>query len=89
VSEEEKSTRLSRLIDEQQERAGAINERMLGQLTQVLADSPAKKQAGWLAGKNPQYKTVVFDPHGAEVGELVDVKIEATGPRTLRGQRVA
>ena len=62
---------------------------MLGQLTQVLADSPAKKQAGWLAGKNPQYKTVVFDPHGATVGELVDVKIEATGPHTLRGQRVA
>ncbi len=89
VSEEEKSARLSRLIDEQQERAGTINKRMLGQLTQVLADSPAKKQAGWLAGKNPQYKTVVFDPHGAAVGDLVDVKIEATGPHTLRGQRVA
>jgi hypothetical protein len=51
-------------------------------------ESPAKRQSGWLAGKNPQFKTVVFDPCGARIRDIVDVRIESTGPHTLRGRQV-
>ncbi len=89
VSEEEKGRRLQRLIAEQQERAGRINQLAVGSVTRVLVESTAKKQAGWLAGKNPQFKTVVFEPTGAAVGETVPVLVESAGPQTLRGRQVA
>ncbi|TFH25515.1 MAG: tRNA (N6-isopentenyl adenosine(37)-C2)-methylthiotransferase MiaB [Myxococcales bacterium] len=89
VSEEEKGQRLRRLIAEQVERAGRINQRAVGSVTAVLVESLAKKQSGWLGGKNPQFKTVVFEPAGAVVGETVPVLVESAGSHTLRGRQIA
>ncbi len=88
LSEDEKGARLQRLIAEQEARAARINQELLGSVTEVLVESKAKKQEGWLAGKNPQFKTVVFDPRTAAIGELVKVRIEAAGSHTLRGRQV-
>jgi len=88
VSEQEKGRRLQRLIAEQEARAARINRTLVGTVTEVLVESPARRQPDWLAGKNPQFKTVVFEPHGAEVGDLVDVAIEAAGPHTLKGRQL-
>ncbi|MFQ5477156.1 MAG: tRNA (N6-isopentenyl adenosine(37)-C2)-methylthiotransferase MiaB [Candidatus Binatia bacterium] len=89
VEEEEKGRRLQRLIDEQEDRASRINRGLIGSVTEVLVESAAKKQTGWLAGKNPQYKTVVFDPLRASRGDTVRVLVEAAGPHTLKGREVA
>ncbi len=86
VSEEEKGARLERLIAEQEERALGINQRLVGTETEVLVESTAKRQPDWLAGKNPQFKTVVFEPSGARLGELARVRIEAASSHTLRGR---
>ena len=88
VGEDEKGERLTRLINEQEERARRINQDAIGNVTRVLIESPAKRQKGWLAGKNEQFKTVVFEPVDATVGELVDVEIESAGPHTLLGREI-
>jgi len=88
VSEDEKGRRLQRLVALQERRAAAIHRTWAGAVTPVLVESPAKRQRGWLAGKNPQFKTVVFEPLNARVGELVPVLIDTTGPHTLKGRQV-
>jgi tRNA-2-methylthio-N6-dimethylallyladenosine synthase len=89
VTEEEKQQRLATLIADQEERAARINRALVGQVTEVLVESRAKRQPGWLAGKNPQFKTVVFEPTDARMGDLVDVRIEAAGSHTLRGRQIS
>lgn len=88
VSEEQKSARLARLISEQEARAQRINQAMVASVTEVLVESPAKRPPGWLAGKNPQFKTVVFEPTTATVADLVEVRIESASSHTLRGRQV-
>lgn len=89
VTDEEKAERLGILIEEQEERAARLNRATVGRITQVLVEGAAKRQANWLCGKNPQFKTVVFEPTTARPGELVGVEIESAGSHTLRGRQVA
>jgi len=89
VGEHEKSWRLQRLIEEQEARALRINQAAVGRITQVLVEAPAKRQPGWLAGKNPQFKTVVFEPCGARPGDIVPVAVETAGSHTLAGRQLA
>jgi tRNA-2-methylthio-N6-dimethylallyladenosine synthase len=89
VDEREKSRRLETAIEAQELRARRINSRLVGTRTEVLVEAGAKRQATWLAGKNPQFKTVVFEPTDAAVGDLVTVAVESAGPHTLRGRQIA
>lgn len=89
VSESEKTDRLERLIAEQEARAVRINRSLVGTTTPVLVEGPAKRQLDWLAGKNPQFKTVVFVPGAAETGDIVDVQIESASSHTLKGRELA
>lgn len=91
VSEEDKGDRLQRLIEAQEARALTINQAAIGRQTEVLIEGPAKKQKDWLAGKNGQFKTVVFEPlPGAApaVGDVVNVTVEAVTSHTLRGRQI-
>jgi tRNA-2-methylthio-N6-dimethylallyladenosine synthase len=88
VPEAEKGRRLTRLIDEQSARAMKINQKSIGHTTRVLVESPAKRQPNLFVGKNPQFKTVVFEPTVAKPGDIVEVAIEAAGPHNLRGRQI-
>ena len=85
VSEEEKSRRLALLIAAQEKRSLAINQALVGTTVEVLVEGPAKRQPNWLAGKTDKFKTVVFEPKHAGIGDLANVHIEATTSHTLRG----
>jgi tRNA-2-methylthio-N6-dimethylallyladenosine synthase len=89
VPEGEKSRRLAHLIAEQEARSLRINQSLVGQQAEVLVEGPAKRQKDWLAGKSAEYKTVVFEPIGAQVGELARVRLEAATSHTLRGVEIA
>ncbi|HYC56480.1 MAG TPA: tRNA (N6-isopentenyl adenosine(37)-C2)-methylthiotransferase MiaB [Candidatus Binatia bacterium] len=91
VSEQQKGQRLERLIAEQQTRALRINQSLVGSVTEVLAEKPARRQEGWMSGRNAQFRRVVFDPlpGAAEPGELVKVAIEAATSHTLLGRQIA
>ena len=89
VDDAEKGRRLERLIAEQQARSLRINRQMIGRTTEVLVESTPRRQPDWLSGKNREYKTVAFEPAGAQPGELATVLVEAATSQTLSGREVA
>ena len=86
LSEAEKGERLQHIIALQEHISGEINDRTVGQTVEVLVEGPAKRQEGWLAGKNGQFKTVVFPGNGAQPGDLVPVRVISATAHTLIGQ---
>ena len=85
LSEAEKGQRLQEIIRLQEGIGAEINRQRVGQTTEVLVEGPAKKQKDWLAGKDPQFKTVVFPGNGARPGELVPVRVTSANAHTLVG----
>jgi tRNA-2-methylthio-N6-dimethylallyladenosine synthase len=86
VPEDEKSRRLERLIALQETLSGACNRRLLGSDVDVLVEGPARRPDGWMSGKSPQMKTVVF-PGPAAPGTLVTVRVEGATSHTLTGRQ--
>jgi tRNA-2-methylthio-N6-dimethylallyladenosine synthase len=87
VSEAEKGHRLERLIALQERVSGEINRALVGRDVEVLVEGPARRTAGWMAGKTPALKTVVF-PGPALAGELVRVRVESATSHSLSGTRL-
>ena len=85
LSEAEKGQRLQEIIRLQESIGVEINRQRVGQTVEVLVEGPAKKQKDWLAGKDPQFKTVVFPGNGARPGELVPVRVASANAHTLVG----
>jgi len=85
VSEAEKGQRLQAIIALQEEQAATINRGLVGSTTEVLVEGPARRRAGWLAGKTPQFKTAVFPANGAQPGDLATVCITGSTAHTLLG----
>lgn len=86
LSEEEKGHRLQKIIALQERISAEINQRRVGQTVEVLVEGPAKRQKDWLAGKNGQFKTVVFPGNGAQPGDLVTVTVASATAHTLVGE---
>jgi len=80
----EKQRRLERLIALQESIAAERNRQWLGAEIEVLVEGPARRPDGWMSGKSPQLKTVVF-PGPAASGSLVTVRVEAATSHTLSG----
>jgi len=87
VPDAEKARRLQAIIALQEEQAAAINRTLVGVTTEVLVEGPARRRAGWLVGKTPQFKTLVFPANGEQPGDLVRVRIAETTAHTLVGHR--
>ena len=85
LSEAEKGQRLQEIIRLQEGIGAEINQQRVGQTVEVLVEGPAKKQKDWLAGKDPQFKTVVFPGNGARPGDLVPVRVTSANAHTLVG----
>lgn len=86
LSEEEKGSRLQAIIALQERISGELNRHTIGQTVEVLVEGPAKRQEGWLSGKNGQFKTVVFPGNGARLGQLVSVRVMSATAHTLIGE---
>jgi tRNA-2-methylthio-N6-dimethylallyladenosine synthase len=85
VPEDEKGRRLARLIALQETISAEINAGLVGRDVEVLVEGPARRPAGWMAGKTPQMKTAVL-PGPATPGDVVRVRVEATTSHTLSGR---
>jgi tRNA-2-methylthio-N6-dimethylallyladenosine synthase len=82
---EEKRTRL-KAVDELQARIQAeINGELLAQTVEVLVEG---EKAGRTHGRNRNDKIVYLDDGHERIGEVVEVKIEKTGPWSLQGSLV-
>jgi tRNA-2-methylthio-N6-dimethylallyladenosine synthase len=89
VTEADKAARLQAVIATQEAISAEINATMVGRRVPVLVEGAARRREGWLAGKTPQFKTVVFPDCGAAAGEVVEVRIEHTTAHTLVGEPVS
>ena len=82
VPDEEKLRRLKVLDDLQAEVLGQINEKFLGQTTEVLVEENHK---GKWKGRNRNNKIVFFEDSADWQGRLAQVKVTKTGPWSMQG----
>ncbi len=87
VPEEEKTSRITRLVDMQKKIALKKNQEHIGQIFDVLVEGRGKKP-NQLLGRNDGNKIVVFPDNGAKIGDFVQVRIEEVTSNTLIGQAV-
>ncbi|HTY56301.1 MAG TPA: tRNA (N6-isopentenyl adenosine(37)-C2)-methylthiotransferase MiaB [Candidatus Binataceae bacterium] len=89
VSEEEKSRRLTAAIALQEAISLERNRAAIGAEYPVLVEGAARRGQGMLAGKAPQFKTVVFPAcDGVGAGNTVRVRIESATAHSLTGVQV-
>jgi tRNA-2-methylthio-N6-dimethylallyladenosine synthase len=88
VSEEEKTRRITLLIEEQKTRSLLKNEADLDSTVLVLVEGPTKRTPAEWFGKSAHFKTTVFPHRGERVGDLVPVRIAAATPHALLGEGV-
>jgi len=86
VPEDEKMRRLQELDQLQESIATAINANYLGREAEVLVE---KRRRGHWMGRTETNKLVFFEAEASLTGELVKVKIEHTGPWSMRGALVS
>ena len=88
VSDEDKTSRITRLVELQREISNKKNQAHIGEVFDVLIEGPAKKN-NQLMGRNDGNKIVVFDNTGElKVGDIVKVKIEKASTNTLIGKTI-
>lgn len=87
VSEEDKTSRITRLVDLQRKMSFKRNNAHLGEVFEVLVEGRGKKP-DQLLGRNDGNKIVVFPDNGARVGEFVNIRIDEVTPNTLIGESV-
>jgi len=85
VSDAEKGRRLQEVIALQERIAAEINAALRGAEVEVLVEGPARRPAGWLAGKTRHFKTAVFPAAGVEPGDVARVRVEDSTAHTLIG----
>ncbi len=84
VSEEDKTSRITRLVDLQRTISLKQNTKHIGQVHEVMVEGRGKKP-GQLLGRNDGNKIVVFPDNGATNGDLVNVRINEVTANTLIG----
>ncbi|HYF57876.1 MAG TPA: tRNA (N6-isopentenyl adenosine(37)-C2)-methylthiotransferase MiaB [Burkholderiaceae bacterium] len=83
-----KLERLRRLQAATDASARAISEAMVGGVQRVLVEGPSRKDPGELAGRTGNNRVVNFAGPARLVGGLVDLRITAALPHSLRGEVV-
>ena len=85
ATQEEKLLRLQRLQAQLEAQARETSERMVGTIEQVLVEGAAKKNAGELAGRTGNNRTVNFAGTADLIGRFVPVRITEARSHSLRG----
>ena len=88
VPEEEKTARLTQIINLQNELSLESNRRDIGKRFEVLVEGVSKRSEGQLYGRASQNKVVVFDRGAHGVGDYVTTLITDCSSATLFGETV-
>jgi tRNA-2-methylthio-N6-dimethylallyladenosine synthase len=89
VSEEEKTRRLTEIINLQNELSIEGNRKDVGKTFEVLIEGRSKRSDKQLCGRTSQNKMVIFDAaEGLGAGDYVMVKINDCSSATLFGELV-
>lgn len=85
VSLEEKLRRLKILIELQKEISKKKNQKLMGQVVEVLVDDRSKRDKGLWKGKSRTNKTVILNSDEELLGSIIKVKIDHADSWTLFG----
>src|SRR5262249_13602703 len=86
LSEEKKSQRLAILLDRQREIQRAKNEKLVGEVLEVLVDGKSKKPGQW-SGHTSSNRVMNFTSHAENIlGDYVRVKVVGATPNSLVGE---
>ncbi len=88
VSEEEKSRRITLLIEEQKTRSLLKNKADIGSTVEILVEGPTHRTPAEWFGKSAHFKTTVFPHRGERVGDLISVRVAAATPHALLGEGI-
>ena len=88
ISEEEKQSRLERVIDRQKKHTLLQNHKRVGAVEIVLVEKESKRSANHWAGRTDSNKWVIFEKNNFKIGELVPIKIIDAKGITLRGETI-
>ena len=88
ISEEEKQSRLERVIDMQKTHTLSQNQKRVGCEETVLVEKESKRSADHWAGRTDSNKWVIFEKNNFKIGELVPIKIIDAKGITLRGETI-
>ncbi|OIQ83488.1 tRNA-2-methylthio-N(6)-dimethylallyladenosine synthase [mine drainage metagenome] len=83
---EVKLQRLQTLQARIEANAQAISQAMVGSVQRVLVEGPSRKDPGELQGRTENNRIVNFAGSPALIGELVELRISAALPHSLRGE---
>jgi len=83
VAEEEKSRRVTRLVEVQREISLARNREKIGRTVEVLVEGTARKDPGKWRARTDGNTIAVFEDPRRRVGELCRVRIVGATPNTL------
>ncbi|MFL3009190.1 MAG: tRNA (N6-isopentenyl adenosine(37)-C2)-methylthiotransferase MiaB [Candidatus Neomarinimicrobiota bacterium] len=86
INEEDKKSRLARVIALQKEHTLFRNKKLIGSFQKVLIEKESKLSSSNWAGRTDSNKWVIFDKGKSRIGELVNVKINEAVGVTLKGQ---
>ncbi|MNC31913.1 (Dimethylallyl)adenosine tRNA methylthiotransferase MiaB [compost metagenome] len=89
VPQEVKNGRLKRLNDLIKELSRVSNDRMLGELVEVLVEGESKNNASVLSGRSRANKLVHFEGPQELIGSFVQVRITDTKTWYIKGDYVA
>jgi tRNA-2-methylthio-N6-dimethylallyladenosine synthase len=82
VPDEEKFDRLYRLQAVLLEQLTAFNHSCIGQTMPVLVEKPGRNE-GQMIGRSPYLQSVHFDTQTAQVGDIIECRIDSTKPNSL------
>ena len=88
ISEEEKQSRLEKVIDVQKKHTLLQNQKRIGTVEIVLVEKESKRSANHWAGRTDSNKWVIFEKNNFKIGELVPIKIIDAKGITLRGKTI-
>lgn len=86
VSEEDKSRRLTEIIDLQHSISKKIRESDVGKIYEILVEGVSKKSTDEMHGRTPQNQTVIFPKKDTKIGDTIHVKIVRATRATLFGE---
>lgn len=86
VEDNEKTRRLTEIIDLQNELSLMRNREDIGKEFEVLVEGVSKRSSTKLYGRTSQNKVVVFDAHDIKIGDYVKVSISTCSSATLQGE---
>ena len=85
---EEKSRRITRLIEVVQGICSETLQAQVGKRETVLVESVSLRDAGSVGGKTPRGHMVNFPGNADLIGKFVDVEITSAGRNTLKGRMI-